>query len=279
MLIIADLGYIKPNIMKNIGILVFAALLIISCKIEEKGEANDDGVAPTLEGVQYPEALGKVFEAHGGLSHWNTMNSLTYEIKEDEAKEKHSNNLKTRKHLVETKGHTIGADGKQVWLLDPEGDYEGNARFYHNLFFYFHAMPFVLADDGINYAEAEPLVFQDKTYPGILISYGENIGDSPDDEYYLYYNPETFQMEWLGYTVTYGKDGKSDNVKWIRYDDWKKTNGLLLPNSMTWYTYEGRTINEPRNTMVFKNVEVSEEKIADAYFEMPEEATALELEK
>ena len=266
--------------MKNIGILIFATLLIVSCKIEEKGEANDDEVAVTqVEETSYPEALGKVFDAHGGLSQWKTMHSLTYEIKEGEAKEKHSNTLKTRKHLVEAKGHTIGADGKEVWLLDPEGDYEGNARFYHNLFFYFYAMPFILADDGINYAEAEPLTFADKTYSGLRISYGENIGDSPDDEYYLYYDLETFTMEWLGYTVTYGKDGKSDNVKWIRYDDWKTINGLLLPNSMTWYTYEGRNIKEPRSTMVFSNVEISEEKIADSYFERPEGATVVELEK
>ncbi len=266
--------------MKNLSILFLALILIVSCKIEEKGESNDDEVAvAAVEEENFPEALDQVFEAHGGLSQWNRMNSLTYEIKEGEAKEKHQNNLKTRKHLVEAKGHIIGADGKEVWLLDPEGDYKGNARFYHNLFFYFYAMPFVLADDGITYAEAAPLTFDDRTYPGILISYGENIGDSPDDEYYLHYNPETFQMEWLGYTVTYGKEGKSDNVKWIRYDDWKRINGLLLPNSMTWYTYEGRNIKEPRNTMVFNNVEVSKEKIADSYFKRPEGATILELEK
>ena len=63
--------------------------------------------------------------------------------------------------------------------------YEGNPKFYYNLMFYFYAMPFILADDGIKYTDAEPLVFEGKSYPGIKISYEAGVGESPEDEYVI----------------------------------------------------------------------------------------------
>ena len=73
----------------------------------------------------------------------------------------------------------------------------------------FLTMPFVLADDGINYQDVEPLVFEGKTYPGIQISYESGVGESSEDEYKVYYDPETNKMTWLGYTVTYFSKEKS----------------------------------------------------------------------
>ncbi|NQY07384.1 MAG: hypothetical protein HRT68_14620, partial [Flavobacteriaceae bacterium] len=109
--------------------------------------------------------------------------------------------------------------------------------------------------------------------PGMKISYEANVGDSPDDNYFIYANPETGQMEWLGYTVTYGKDGPSDSVSYIRYNDWIAVNGLTLPNSLQWYNSENNSPSKPVGDRVaFKNISVSEEKIDTAKFAKPEGA-------
>ena len=102
--------------------------------------------------------------------------------------EKHTIDLHSRKDKVETPPVEIGFDGKDVWLLDEAKAYKGNAELYHNLMFYFYAMPFVLADSGINYKVAEDLVYDGKNYPGIHISYNDGVGASSKDDYYLYYD-------------------------------------------------------------------------------------------
>ena len=112
----------------------------------------------------------------------------------------------------------MGFDGNQVWLDEEnDGDYKGNPKFYYNLYFYFYAMPFILADDGINYKDAEPLVFEGKTYPGIEITYNNGVGETPEDRYILYYNATTFNMEWLGYTVNFveGIDKKELHFRYL----------------------------------------------------------------
>jgi len=138
--------------------------------------------------------------------------------------------------------------------------------FYHNLMFYFYAMPFVLADDGINYSAAKALEFEGKSYPGIRISYNDGVGVSSKDEYFLHYDADTKQMAWLGYTVTYRSGEKSDKINWIRYNDWQEIEGLALPKSLSWYKVEDGKITEVANTRNFEDVVIEDtSKPADFY--------------
>ena len=135
--------------------------------------------------------------------------------------------------------------------------------------FYFYAMPFVVADDGIIYSKMEPLEFEGVNYPGIRISYESDIGFSPEDEYFIYYNASTNEMAWLGYTVTYFTKEKSKDVHWIRYDDWGDHNGLRLPNSLSWYKYENGLPTEFRNEVEFTNISVTENELSEEVFAKP----------
>lgn len=217
-------------------------------------------------------AIYKVFEAHGGLESWKNKRTLSFTIPKPNAQETHTIDLHSRKEKIETPEITMGFDGKDFWLADEKESYKGDPIFYHNLMFYFYSMPFVLADDGIEYSETEDLEFEGKSYPGVRISYQDGIGASSKDEYYLHYDSETDQMTWLGYTVTYRSGEKSDNIKWIRYNDWMEVEGLKLPKSMTWHAYEGRTIEEPQDPTIFENVVVSEDLKPDAFYAKPENA-------
>jgi len=137
-------------------------------------------------------------------------------------------------------------------------------------------MPFVLADDGIIYSKAEPLHFENQQYPGIRISYQPEVGYSPEDEYFIHYDPTTFEMTWLGYTVTYYSKEKSKKIKWIRYNDWKKINDFLLPNSITWFDTEEDRLTAPRNTVTFTNIKVSETPFDPQFFNKPPAAKIVE---
>jgi len=258
--------------MKNFSFLLLT-LLIFSCKQAPKESAPvaEVEVGKEMVAKAYPENLQKVFDAHGGLDLWKKQRTLIYTIAKAENPETHTTDLWNRKDRIDMEQFSMGFDGKP-WLLDGEEKYKGNVEFYHNLMFYFYAMPFVLADDGIVYGETEDLVFEGVNYPGISISYTSGVGTTPKDEYYIHYDAETNQMAWLGYTVTYRSGEKSDNVKWIRYDDWAPVSGLALPKSITWHKYEGREIQEARNTVDFENISVSEVKLSDAFYAKPEDA-------
>jgi len=250
-------------------------LLSTSCRNEKALNAEATAATTEKSPKYFPDDLTKVFDAHGSLTQWNAMKTLSYEIVREGGNEKQLIDLHTRNERIEASNYKTGYNGKDYWL-EADTSYKGNPKFYHNLMFYFYAMPFVLADDGIIFSDTDTLEFEGNSYPGIRISYDDGVGVSPEDEYFIHYNPKTFQMEWLGYTVTFFSGKKSKKVKWIRYNDWKSFEGLLLPKSMTWYKMEEGKITEPKKPTQFVNVTLSQEPTDSKNFEKTKGAVIVE---
>jgi len=266
--------------MKNILVLSVLILSLSACKNEKKeSTVTETIVADVLTEATpaYPETMRAIFEAHGGTDAWKKMQTLRFDIPKENDTEKHTVALQDRRSLIETDRWSIGYDGSEVWLLEQEADvYKGNARFYHNLMFYFYAMPFVLADDGIQYESVPATQLDGMNYEGVKISYNDGVGDAPKDEYMVYFDAETHQMKWLGYTVTFGKTEKSDNWRFIKYAEWATQNGLVLPKALTWYQVEDGKPTTPRNTINFENIFISESQPDAALFKKPEGAVVSE---
>jgi len=260
----------KINTMKYLYAL--ALLALVACKNQDK-ETYDIPPPPPPTYAQvdvstFPENLQQVLAAHGGLQDWSEMRSMTYTMGE----ESHTTDLKSRDIIVEQEKTTIGSIDGKVWIAQDSTYFPPQrARFYHNLMFYFYAMPFLLADDGIVYSDAPALEMDGVTYPAIQVGYEANVGDSPEDEYILYYHPETHKMEWLAYTVTYGKNEKSTKFSYIKYNKWQEVNGLLLPEELTWYTVEdGKPVEARGEPRVFSKVAVDRAGLDITMFEKPE---------
>jgi len=258
--------------MKRI-LLLLIVLTIMSCKENVKKTIDISDEKEQVEkfktGSPTANILG-VFEAHGRLDTWKSKKSLSYTMPKSSGNETQTVDLMSRMEKIETPNFAMGYDGRDYWLADEKKAYKGDPIFYHNLIFYFYAMPFVLADSGINYGETENLEFEEKSYPGIRISYDEGVGISSKDEYFIHYDADTNQMAWLGYTVTYRSGEKSDNIKWIRYNDWQEVSGLILPKSLTWHKVEDGKIKEVASTRTFENVILSEEAKPLDFYAIPE---------
>lgn len=250
-----------------------AVLLLAACsqppkEAKEKVESTEEKVEVVEK--QFPEAIRKIFDAHGGFKNWQSKMAVTYEIEDQEmGNEKHMVNLHSRQSLINNPDYQLGNDGEHVWIKDDSTKFKGNPRFMYNLMFYFYAMPFVLGDDGIIYTEVEDITLMDKTYKGIKISYEANVGESADDEYIVYYDPETNLMSWLAYTVTYFSKEKSATFHYAKYDEWKTVDGLLMPSKMVWYKYEDGKIGEQRGEAVFVNASFDNQPMGDEVFAMP----------
>jgi hypothetical protein len=271
----------KINFMKNLLIFILILSIFASCKDSKKEEEiviNDTVEVNQFQKTpDYPKSLAKVFEAHGGIAQWNKMQNLCYEMDAKDGTEVHTISLPNRLTKIETKDWSIGYNGTEVWLLQNKPDtYKGNARFYHNLMFYFYAMPFVLGDNGIIYTEMDATELDGKTYNAIKISYKAGIGDSPEDEYILFYDPETNTMEWLGYTVTYSENEKSDDWHYIKYDKWQDVNGMLLPKKLTWYNVKDGKPTDERSDKKFDKVTITETVLETSVFKKPEGAVIVE---
>lgn len=260
--------------MKQILSIVAILLVAISCKNEAQKVETQEKVStvenqmPKVDYSAYPEELIKVFKAHGGLETWKSMRSMTYQLNEQST----VTDLLNRNILLETDNYMIGGNDGKVWIAQDSTYFDpGRARFYHNLMFYFYAMPFVLSDDGINYSPADSLTYKNETFPGIKISYNEGIGDAPDDNYILYYDPSSYEMKWLAYTVTYGKNEESNNYSFIKYEDWNEVNGLLLPVKLQWYTVKDGKPDTPRgDARVFEKIDVDNAPMDNGMFKKPE---------
>ncbi len=175
--------------------LFFLALILpfIACKqtTKETTEAKkEEQISVENANTKYPEALNTIFDAHGSVVTWKKQRTLSFVLPKPDNPETHTVDLWSRNEKIETSSYTIGFDGKP-WVVDMNKTYKGNPEFYHNLMFYFYAMPFVLADDGIIYSETDDLLFEGVSYPGIKISYNAGVGTSPKDDYYIHYNAET----------------------------------------------------------------------------------------
>lgn len=252
--------------MKNLLFLLFVGLFLSACQTEAPETTIE---VATIDMDRYPESFQKVLAAHGGLERWKEMSSLSFERVNSAGNEVHSIDLKNRRDRIIASNFEMGFDGNQYWV-QADTSFKRDPVFYHNLMFYFYAMPFVLADEGIRYTEAEPVVLDSVSYPGIKMAFGEDVGSSPKDDYIIYYNPATYQMEWLAYTATYYSQEKSNKFGYIRYNDWGDFNEVILPNSMTWYrTNEEGQVTEPRNTVQFENIKVDITPMADGTFTAP----------
>ncbi len=219
-----------------------------------------------------PTILKKGLAAHGGLAQWNKMNTLKYSIERNEKPEHHLIDLKSRKVLLTHEDYKLGFDGKEVWVNPTiEAFGKGSPRFYHNLIFYFYAIPFVLADPGINYEVLPQKEIEGQQYHVLKVSYQSGVGDAPDDYYIAHFNTTTNRMEWLLYTVTYYSGEKSEKYNALKYD-WQEVNGLWIPSKLTGYKYEEGEITDFRYSRLFNQVSITSETTNPVIFEMPKEA-------
>lgn len=228
--------------------------------------------SPDKSADDYPKEFTKVLEAHRGLKKWKSEKTLVFEIAKPEARETYTIDLNSRKDRIASSKVDLGFDGKDAWAVDKSGDYKANPYYMHNLMFYFYAMPFVLADNEIQYGEVADLVVEGKNYPGVKISFESSAGVSSQDEYHLHYDPQTYQMRWLVYTATFGAEKKSDKFGLIEYSDWAKVDGVLLPTKLSWHKFEDGQVKEIRNSVSFENISLSKKPMPNAFYAKPESA-------
>ncbi|MEM6362715.1 MAG: hypothetical protein AAFX57_07080 [Bacteroidota bacterium] len=148
---------------------------------------------------------------------------------------------KTRHQRVSNQNEEYGWDGSQAWYYPADAEIPYNTRFWALTPYYFAGMPFVFADEGVNLTMEEDIAFEGNTHHVVRVTFGENVGDAPDDYYVLYINTETSRLAAIRYIVSYPgyfKDGGHSQEKLMTYEGEQVVNGITFPEKHRTFMWE-----------------------------------------
>jgi hypothetical protein len=110
--------------------------------------------------------------------------------------------------------------------------------------YYFLNLPWLTQDPGVNLEKpGTDRIRGEKTdYITIRMTFADGVGDTPDDYYLLYIDPETFRLKANRYIVTYRDilpDGVTSTPEHLLvYDEFETVDGLLVPKKFTVFEEE-----------------------------------------
>ncbi|CAN5774908.1 hypothetical protein BH20VER1_BH20VER1_07620 [soil metagenome] len=227
--------------------------------------------------------LDRAFAAHGGLAKWRNYGSVEFDQTWTSAKgvkkDHHLFDLRSRDGLITSDRYTLGASNGEIWIK-PALDALGGTppRFYMWTAFYFFGMPFVFADPGVVQHPLGKKNFQGREYDATKITFEKDTGDSPDDFYTVYADPESGELKLVIYVVTFPalrKDKPVDQLEphALVFDEWQDAGGLRILKRGSFYNWKNDDLDgQPLGVMEFSNVQLSADSPDRAKFQKPADA-------
>lgn len=177
-------------------------------------------------------------------------------------------------------GVSVFFDGETAWVHPPEAE-AAKGRFNVLKWPWFIMAPFKMQGDGINLSEESYRPLNGESHMSVFQTFGDDMGDTPDDWYRFYINRDTDLIDGMSYIVTYGKGSEKANAQpsIILYKDYTEGDGPRISQTYElwlWSPKSGTTKGEsPKATGMVSNIGYL--KRADVDFEVPEDARELKL--
>lgn len=260
------------------------SFLICSLSCTEKKQAVKETekmepvkkVSLSSEAKKGTELLEKCIDAHGGMDQWNAFTAVEYTL-DDNGKEVYQlTHLKDRRAYLNSKNYTVGFDGKTAWAVPDAKKVSGeSAAFYYDLDFYFFGIPFLLKDPGVNVTYSGNAKVDGKTYESLKVTFGAEVGLTPEDVYFLYIDPETAMLCILTYSISYfDKENAPINSAKV-YSEYQEVQELMMPTKMENFEWdvENREMGKSKNHIrLFSDIHFLKEIPDETIFEVPEGA-------
>jgi hypothetical protein len=230
-----------------------------------------------------PTCLGQLersVDAHGGLARWQSFGSVEYDFTWENAKGARKDhqmfNLRTRDGVITSAAYTLGSSKGEVWIA-PGLDALGGTppRFYIWTPFYFFGMPFVFADPGAKQESLGRKSFQGREYDTTRVTFASGTGDSPEDYYVAYVDPDSGQLRLVEYVVTFPSIRKNKPIDQLEphailFEEWQKADGLRVAKAASFYNWKNGNIEgEPLGKLTFSAVRFSANTPDETKFAKP----------
>lgn len=278
---------------------LLALLLLTACGAETDTSSVEPTAEPTAAAEPHAERIAAAYdrlgtsapaqkvlraiEAHGGLESWYANSPLYFHFNYqplDDGSPRNTlayndyRNSRAVHLLASDTTQRYGFDGAQAWSLTGERVEGMSPRFWSLTPYYFVGLPFVLADEGINFEALPPQELDGTTYDLVKVTYTAGTGDADQDYYVLYLNPETGQLDALRYIVSYPgyfPDGGQTPEKLMKITGKTKVDGITLPTGYDTHYWNdgspGEKVTDIRVTDYAFHPELD-----DAFFRMPDDA-------
>ena len=201
--------------------------------------------APAARAGDGAEIVGKMVAAHGGMEAWAAAPTVAFteEFRQGEATSGFPGRViveqGARRARLDYSGMQATWDGEKAWSVN--WMIPTPPRFLALLNYYFVNLPWLTQDDGVNLGEpGTATLWDDPTeYITVKMTFDAGVGDTPDDYYLLYIDPETYRLKANEYIVTYSSllpDGTTATDPHILiYDEYTEVAGLVVPTHYTIY--------------------------------------------
>lgn len=275
--------------MKNL-ILICSILFLVGCKEEQKKENNSDEVIMSEpdggigKGAVSPAvAFAQGIESAHNKTEWNANKAVSFDIAltfggQERLNGKVTSLTNSTKVRVDKNNNTqLIYDGKNAYLCPADAEPKG-ARFDMFTWQYFFAIPFKLTDPGTKWETLDSVEMNGNKFDVGRLSFGENIGDAPDDWYVVYQERETGLLHAAGYIVTFGngdQEKAEQNPHAIVYSEYEVVDGIPIATKWSFHNWNlkdgfGEKIGEASiSNITFFNAE-------DKLFEQPEDSRVIE---
>ncbi|MGZ0709434.1 DUF6503 family protein [Coraliomargarita sp. W4R53] len=177
-------------------------------------------------------------------------------------------------------GTSIIFDGKTAWVT-PAVAAAPKGRFHVLTWTWFIMAPFKLQGDGINLSDLNTLDMDGEAYQTVLQTFGEDMGDTPDDWYRFYLDPKTKLVDAMAYIVTFGKDVETANKapSVLKYFDYVDADGPMIATRYEfwyWNPEQNAVVGDaPKGSGTISNIRYTTQNAVD--FTVPADARELPL--
>lgn len=236
--------------------------------------------AGTGSGADFAKA---VEAAHGGEA-WNSRAALAAEIEVEFG----GNTLIQGQMITDTPvgqtrfeledGTVLVFDGEMAWTSPADSAFQGT-RFHVLTWPYFLAAAMKLDDPGTHLKSLGQKPFRgEEKLDAALLTFGENVGDSPED-WYVVYRDSKDRLAGMAYIVTFGKSAEEAEKEphAILYHDYREVDGTWLSTRWSFWNWseEKGVFGEPIGHVKLGNirfVEPPSEAFAEPVDARPEPA-------
>ncbi|PKG42150.1 hypothetical protein [Psychroflexus sp. MES1-P1E] len=225
----------------------FALLLMLACSSpKEKDKDKQEVKNNTEKQTKATHPLVASLEKAHQLDAFQKEDLVSFDIElnfngQDRLKAKiYSTTNSSQVKVVNQEGTELFFDGSEVWIHPEDSLYQG-ARFDALTWSYFFMAPYKLNDIGTYHSKTKPLPYQDDSVlETTKLTFGNNVGDSPDDWYVVYQRKEDNLLAAMAYIVTFGgksEEKASQNPHAINYEDYKEIDSIPFAHRWTFWNW------------------------------------------
>lgn len=194
--------------------------------------------------------VDRMIDAHGGMQAWSSAPSVYFvdTFLYPDGRTRSSRVLveqgrrRSTFEVVDSSAR-MAWDGERAWSL--HWDSPAPPRFVAQLNYYFLNLPWLTRDPGVHLVDEglTSAVGIEGEVHAVRMTFGEGVGDSPDDYYVLFIDPVSHRLRGCEYVVTYAPllppGAKHTPVHVLAFDGYDQVDGLLVPAGFTIRNLDG----------------------------------------